>query len=222
MTTKHQYPSFLELTHIVPPVDELIAGYNKLKTREKSESDMRFSSIRPALSAAFPFASNGYDYVAVTDIREDLKHTVVTASPSAMYKLAMRGQAPAMDDRNYTQIKDDVPESLVKFLSQFRGQVARCRFATLKSRQTIYQHIDTALDHTVRVHVPLITDKFNLFGIVDATGNVTVRHLEVGKVYFVNTALQHFVINSSRDTDRTHLVVNLNSMEDIKEAELTN
>lgn len=214
---KRQLPLFEELSHIKVPVDELLLVYLRLRERKNEPTEYRFADIRETLAASFPFKENGYEYVAITDIDPSLRDTVVKASPREMYRKAMRGEAMAMDDRNYTHFREDVPEEMRAFLKQFRGQVSRVRFATLKRRMTIHEHIDNDVHHTVRVHVPLITDKHSLFGIRNPlTDQVEVRHLEVGKVYFVNTACGHFVVNGSSHLDRTHLVVNLNSMEDLR------
>lgn len=214
--TKRTLPLFSELSHIDPMVDLLLGVFTRLKERKNEASEFRFADLREKLAEAFPFKENGYDYVAVTDIAPELKDTVLKASPREMYRKAMRGEAPAMDDRNYKHLREDVPAEMMSFLKQFRGEVSRVRYATLKSRMTIHEHIDNDVHHTIRVHVPLITDKYSLFGIRDPlTDEVTMRHLEVGKVYFVNTACGHLVVNGSRDVDRTHLVVNLNSWEDL-------
>jgi hypothetical protein len=213
---KRAMPLFQELTHIDPQVDVLRGVFEQLKERKNEKSEFRFAELRDKLAQAFPFQENGYDYVAVTDIDPALKDTVLKASPTEIYKKALRGQLPAMDDRNYKHFREDVPEEMRAFLKQFRGEVSRVRFATLKRRMTIHEHIDNDVHHTVRVHVPLITDKYSLFGIRDPwTDEVVVRHLEVGKVYFVNTACGHFVVNGSPHVDRTHLVINLNSLDDL-------
>ena len=214
---KRQFPLFQELTHINPQVDTLLSVFRKLKERKNEVSEFRFTDLREKLAQAFPFKENGYDYVAVTDIDPNLRDTILKASPLTMYKKALRGEAPAMDDRNYTHFREDVPEDMKVFLQQFRGKVSRVRFATLKRQMTIHEHIDNEVHHTVRVHVPLITDKYSLFGVRDPrTNEMTMRHLEVGKVYFVNTSCGHLVVNGSREIDRTHLVINLNSTEDLR------
>lgn len=212
---RRDVPEFLELPHIQVPVEKLREVWADLHASRKNEkTEFRFADIRSELAESFPFKDNGYDYVAVTDLDPALRDTVVKASSREMYKLGRRGLAAAMDDRQYTHFREDVPELLRTFLEQFKGQLARVRFATLKCRQTIYEHIDNDISHTVRVHVPLIADQWAVIG-VRGVGGLVVRHLEVGKVYFVNTSLPHFAMNSSRDVDRTHLVVNLNSLEDL-------
>lgn len=211
---RKEVPAFIELSKIVADVKALTSAYFLLKDRKNEATEFRFADIRPELSAAFPFSKNGYDYVALTDIDPSLRDTVLKGSPREIYKQARRGRAPALDDRNYTHFREDTPQAVRDFSSQFRAQVSRMRFATLKTRQTIYEHIDNDISHTVRVHVPLITDKMSLVGVREGD-TITVKHLEVGKVYFVNTSLPHFVINSSALVDRVHLVINLNSSEDL-------
>lgn len=214
MLNRKEFPFFKELTHIKVDVEELLKVYQTLKDRKNEQSEFRFAEIRSELAKSFPFKENNYDYVAVTDIDPSLRDTAKTASPLQMMKMVRDGTAPALDDRNYTQLREDVPDYMRVFLSQFLGKVSRVRFATLKPLATIYEHIDNNVTHTARVHVPLITDEFNLFG-VRHKDEIQVKHLEVGHVYFVNTAVSHFVINSSKTVARTHLVINLNSLEDI-------
>lgn len=211
---KRNLPPLIELEHIKPNVQELIDAYEFLKHRKNNTYEMKFAEIRDELAKRFPFETDGYDYVVLTDIDEHLKKTIIKDTPIQMYKRVMRGEAPALDCRNYVNFKEDVPESVRNFLGQFNGQVSRTRFAVLKSRQTIYEHADNGVHHTIRVHVPLITDEQNLFLIRTKDQGVVVKHLEVGKVYYTNTALPHSVINSS-DIDRLHMVISLNSLEDI-------
>jgi hypothetical protein len=205
------------LTHIDARPEFLVEVFNKLKDRKNETSEFRFGEIRSKLAAAFPFDQNGYDYVAITDIKESLKDSVLTASPSEMYKAAKRGLAAAMDDRNYTEFRPDIPEELKEYLTQFKGEVSRTRFATLKTRKTIYEHIDNDAEHTIRIHIPIFTDKYSLFGVRLPSGETQTLHMKVGSVYFLNTGLPHWVINGSPDVDRTHLIVNLNSTEDIRD-----
>lgn len=217
MTTfrKRHLSPFIELPHIVSNVEELIDAYKILQHRTNDAYEMQFAEIRDELAKRFPFEDNGYDYIVITDIDNTLKDTIVKESPRQMYMKVMRGLAPALDCRNYINYREDVPESVRNFLSQFKGQVSRTRFAVLKSRKTIYEHADNGVNHTIRIHVPLITDDKNLFFIQSKTGLV-YKNLEAGKVYYTNTALPHFVINNS-DIDRLHLVISLNSLDDLLE-----
>lgn len=211
---KRNLPPFIELSHIHTNTQELIDAYESLRHRKNNSYEMKFAEIRDDLAKRFPFETNGYDYVVLTDIDDDLKKIIIKDSPIQMYKKVMRGEAPALDCRNYVNFKEDVPESVRSFLNQFKGQVSRTRFAVLKSRQTIYEHADNGVHHTIRVHVPLITDDQNLFLIRTKNQGVVVKQLEVGKVYYTNTALPHSVINSS-DIDRLHMVISLNSLDDL-------
>lgn len=212
---KRNLPAFIELTHIIPNVEELITAFNQLSHRKNGAYELQFAEIRDELAANFPFDKNGYDYVVVTDIDEQYKIDIKKESPIQMYKKVMRGQAPALDCRNYVNFKDDIPKSVKIFLQQFKGQVSRTRFAVLKSKMTIYEHADNGVHHTIRIHVPLISDDKNLFFIKTANG-LEHKYLEPGKVYYTNTALPHFVINNS-DIDRLHLVLSLNSLDDVLE-----
>lgn len=207
-------PSFIQLPHIVPPVNDLISAYNLLSIRANDEQFYTYADIKNNVAASFPIKENGYKYVSITDIDEALKDTWAKKTPSQMYKMAARGLAPALDDRNYTQIKKDVPESVIDFLKQFKGQVSRTRFAVLGAHKTIKDHIDNDLYHTIRVHVPLITDIYNIFAIKDSLGKYSYLNMEVGKAYFINAAMSHFVVNGSAQ-DRLHLIINLNTHEDL-------
>jgi len=212
---KRNLPAFIELPHIVPNVDDLIKSFDQLSHRKNNSYEMQFAEIRDELASNFPFEKNGYDYVVVTDIDEQYKIDIKKESPIQMYKNVMRGKAPALDCRNYVNFKEDVPIAVREFLQQFKGQVSRTRFAVLKSKMTIYEHADNGIHHTIRVHVPLISDDKNLFFIRSANG-IEYKYLEPGKVYYTNTALPHFVINNS-NIDRLHLVLSLNSLDDIVE-----
>lgn len=219
---KNDLPPFAQLFHITPDLPELLKAYEGLKDRKNESSDFRFAEIRPELAQQFPFDVQGYDYVSLTDIAPELKNTAIKASPREMYKMALRGQAPALDDRNYKHFREDVPKSLVDFTRQFKGEVSRVRFATLKARNTIYEHIDNNVHHTIRIHIPLITDPRAVFG-VRQNNQLHTLHMEAGSVWFLNTALSHCVVNSS-PVDRVHLIVNLSSLDDLKlalEPELT-
>ena len=211
---RHQLPACVELTHIHPNVEVLIAAYNKIAHRKNDEQFYQYAEIKPATAAAFPIPEGGYEYTAVTDISNALRDQWQTASPQQMYKWAARGNAPALDDRNFTNIMDDVPIELRGFLQQFRGAVSRTRFAVLKSNHHIKEHIDNDVHHTIRIHIPLISDQYCVFGARTKNTGLEYFNMEVGKVYFLNSAIPHFVINGSPN-DRLHLIVNLNDTSDL-------
>ena len=214
MITKNNLPPFIELTHILPDVAKLIESYNSISHRTNDEQFYQYADIKPYTASAFPIKENGYTYTSVTDISTELKNQWKSASPMQMYKWAARGLAPALDDRNFTEIIPDIPEYVCNFLGTFKGVVSRTRYAVLRKGHTIKEHIDNDIHHTIRIHIPLITDQYCIFGVRPKSGTFQYVHMEVGKVYFLNAALPHLAINAGQQ-DRLHFIVNLNTHEDI-------
>ena len=211
---RHNTPALIELTHLTVPVAELVAAHNQLKHRSNDEQFYQYSDIKSNVADAFPIKTGQYGYVGITDIAEDQKALWNRASPREMYKMVARGEAPALDDRNYTVMREDVPESVRAFLGQFRGTISRTRFAVLGAHSSIKEHVDNDINHTIRIHVPLISSKYCVSGFRTMPNVYEHYVMEVGKAYFFNAAIPHYVINGG-DEYRLHLIVNLNTHEDL-------
>lgn len=91
------------------------------------------------------------------------------------------------------------------------GKFISILFARLKPQGELKPHIDGGISvvHNHDVHVPITTNKDCIFTV----GNMT-EHLEVGKIYELNNAIEHSVQNGN--TPRIHLIVEWHNPELVK------
>jgi hypothetical protein len=228
---KYDFPNFGELD-LRFDVAQLILDAKKLANLPADTRYDELISSRSYIASHFPIKESGYVYTPVTRFKMNMTEQKVgvdlksIAKESGLkqfhrgYSSGSSSYVPELDERRYTNIPDDLPPYLASALRSFTGQVGRTRFALLKTNQKIKEHVDNNLDHTVRIHIPLITNKDCIF-CVNRAGVRELKHLPAdGRAFFVNTAFPHKVENNGVE-DRLHLIVNLNTQHDIHHLCLT-
>jgi hypothetical protein len=101
-----------------------------------------------------------------------------------------------------------------KVLGQFKGAPTRMRLVKLCAGASITPHIDYDPSYSVRVIIPILTEKecVNLFWVKN---NIESVSMENGKAYFLNTGYKHAVINYSGH-DRYTFMITLKNTNDIE------
>lgn len=208
-------------------VPDLLTDYEDFS--ERLESDQieiqKLINARSYIANHFPFSENAYQYLPITKTALNMDDKLSELEPLQnsnklrQFKLGYDqfnpDYNPYIDDRLYSIIPPEVPAEIKKILHSFKASVSRSRFAVLKAGHQIKEHVDNNLDHSVRIHIPLVTSDECVFG-VRRRGVVETKNLPAdGSVYFVNTAFPHFVSNQG-PVDRIHLIINLNGLEDIE------
>lgn len=98
---------------------------------------------------------------------------------------------------------------------QFKAKVTRVRLTKLPPKKDLVFHIDYDPSYAVRVVVPIYTNK-QVKNLFKWDGKVESYFLEEGKAYFLNTGIEHAVINES-DEPRIALIFSLDGQEDIQQ-----
>ena len=97
---------------------------------------------------------------------------------------------------------------------QFKAQVTRVRLTKLPPKKDLVYHIDYDPSYAVRVVVPIYTNK-NVINKFKWNGQEETYFLQAGKAYFLNTGIEHTVINEGSDP-RIALIFSLFGQEDIQ------
>lgn len=121
---------------------------------------------------------------------------------------------PVLDERRYTKRKDICTGYWNDILDTFKAPVTRTRFAYMAPGHKIKPHIDYNTTYSIRVHIPIITNKNALMFVKDKTGVHEMHMPANGSVWFLNTGMTHWVENNG-DQGRVHLVISLNGQEDL-------
>jgi hypothetical protein len=100
-----------------------------------------------------------------------------------------------------------------KIVNKFRGMPTRMRLVKLKAGASITPHIDYDPSYSVRVIIPILSEKecVNLFWVKNKVEAVTFKP---GQAYFLNTGFKHAVINYS-DKDRYTFMITVRTTKDI-------
>lgn len=111
---------------------------------------------------------------------------------------------------------EDFKNSYFKYITdQFIAPVTRVRLTKLPPKKDLVYHIDYDPSYAVRVIVPIYTNELvkNKF---KWNGQEESYYLEAGKAYFLNTGIEHAVVNDS-DEPRIALIFSLNGQDDIQD-----
>jgi len=121
---------------------------------------------------------------------------------------------PVMDERRYTKRKSICTGYWNDILDAFKAPVTRTRFAYMAPGHSIKPHIDYNTTYSVRVHIPIITNKGAVMCVKDKNGVQKIHMPADGSVYFLNTGITHWAENNGSE-GRIHLVISLNGQEDL-------
>lgn len=121
---------------------------------------------------------------------------------------------PQLDERNYCVPNERAKGAFLEILKSFKAKFTRVRLAVLMPGFEGQPHIDYNTDYSIRVHIPIVTNKDATFSYV-VGGKTEEFHMPAdGSMWYVNTGYTHFVKNLGTEP-RLHLVVNLESQEDL-------
>jgi hypothetical protein len=109
---------------------------------------------------------------------------------------------------------EDFKTSYFKTITdQFKSPVTRVRLTKLPAKKDLVYHIDYDPTYAVRVVVPIYTNP-NVKNLFKWNGVEESYYLEEGKAYFINTGIEHAVVNES-DIPRIALLFSLDGQEDL-------
>ena len=100
-----------------------------------------------------------------------------------------------------------------KITDQFKAPVTRVRLTKLPAHKDLVYHIDYDPTYAVRCVVPIYTNK-NVKNLFRINGKEETYFLEEGKAYFLNTGIEHAVVNDSNEP-RIALLFSLDGQEDL-------
>ena len=122
-----------------------------------------------------------------------------------------------MDERQYSKIKSWVAGTyLEKVISTFKGFVTRVRVARMEPGCVISEHIDYNTDYSIRVHLPLRTNKKCGFYVKRDIKKDYISMPADGCCWFLNQGYRHSAWNQG-DCPRDHLVFSIVGQEDLLE-----
>lgn len=121
---------------------------------------------------------------------------------------------PVLDERRYTKRKGICTGYWNDILDTFKAPVTRTRFAYMAPGHKIKPHIDYNTTYSIRVHIPIITNKAAFMFVKNKDGVHKMHMPADGSVWFLNTGMTHWVENNGND-GRVHLVISLNGQGDL-------
>jgi len=104
-----------------------------------------------------------------------------------------------------------------EIMDTFKGQVTRVRLARMLPNTKIEAHIDYDTTYSIRVQVPVFTNK-DVFFYTQRVGEDVIEKLHMpanGSCWFSNPGMLHWVENNGL-TDRIHLIVSIKGQEDLE------
>ncbi len=201
MKRRQELPSYLRLNHKFD-IDKLRKCYEENKHHMESKWD------------AITVHCAADRYIDV----DDLKYTASALTKFEDNGFAIRGKKK-YDERNYTQVLDWVKGTYFEeVLNSFSGKPSRARILTMLPGGKLLPHIDYNTDYNIRIHIPIYTNSWALFGTRRQGEEVVVHHMPAdGHCWFVNVGWEHSAWNFG-DTPRVHLIFAMNNQEDIEDA----
>lgn len=120
------------------------------------------------------------------------------------------------EEMYWNKPSEDYKTSYFKEITdQFIAPVTRVRLTKLPPKKDLIFHVDYDPSYAVRVVIPIYTNK-QVKNLFKWKGQDKSYFLEEGKAYFLNTGIEHAVINESNDP-RIALIFSLDGQEDIQE-----
>ena len=113
------------------------------------------------------------------------------------------------DGRAYSVLKPDLPDYFRHVCNMFTPHRERVILAKMGPGKVLEPHMDHDTTLSVRFHIPIITDPRSM--MLYGEGHM-VHWPADGSVYFLNQGLKHGVYNGS-DTERVHLIINMDSQD---------
>lgn len=101
-----------------------------------------------------------------------------------------------------------------KITDQFRAPVTRVRLTKLPPGKDLVYHVDYDPTYAVRCIVPIYTNP-NVKNMFRVNGEEISYYLEEGNAYFINTGIEHAVVNAS-EYPRIALLFSLDGQEDLE------
>lgn len=124
---------------------------------------------------------------------------------------------PNDDERNYNKLNDLCSDFWKNIRSTFKSPVTRMRLAKMSPHSKIAAHKDYDTDYSIRVHIPIFTNKDCFFFMKrPGSSKISSKHMEAnGSCWFFNQGMEHWVINGG-DEERIHLILSINGQEDLE------
>lgn len=145
----------------------------------------------------------------ILDRRKAIRQATTVDSPDYL---------PQLDERNYCIPNQHARGMMLEILKSFKARFTRSRLAVLMPGFEGKPHIDYNTDYSIRIHIPIFTNEKSHFCYVKKDGSVEAVHMPAdGRMWFVNNGYTHYVTNLGQ-SPRLHIVVNLETQEDLYEA----
>lgn len=187
-----------------------------------SETHAKFINEEEAKNKPGHFNGKMYRQLAITSFDHQTYPGINLMAPIKNKRKAIRtacnknspDYCPQLDERNYCIPNSLARGALLDILKSFRAKFTRSRLAVLMPGFEGKPHIDYNTDYSIRIHIPIFTNEGCTFNYVTNNGLVTSHMPADGRMWFINTGYTHYVSNSGTEP-RLHLVVNLESQEDL-------
>ncbi len=196
-----------EYTHLCNQYNQT---HRKFVTQEELQKPRcHYNGKKYRQLALTSFDTKQFPQVSLIDPIPNLRHAIRFAS-----NVNSPNYLPQLDERNYCVPNGFAKGIIGEILASFKAKYTRSRLAVLQPGFEGQPHIDYNTSYSIRVHIPIFTNPEALF-IYDKDGKIIEQHMPAdGRFWAVNTGYTHYVVNRG-STPRLHLVVNLESQEDL-------
>ena len=200
------------------------AEYGKLCKEKRSLHGRFLHDKELKLQENEAYNSEYYKQLSLTEFDSKKYNIDPSNNVFKSYKISSKTDSkyynPILDERNYTKKKDICTGYWNEILDTFKAPFTRTRFAYLAPHFSIKPHIDYNTNYSIRVHIPIITNKDARLWVKHKCGKIESIHCPAdGGVYFMNTGLTHWASNDG-SKERIHLVISLAGQEDLHEAQI--
>ena len=155
-----------------------------------------------------------FNFDDVLNLNDEISYFTSLDIKKGKYEIDYSG----LDNRNAQDLPNE-PKTFEnsyfkKITDQFIAPVTRVRLTKLPPKKDLLFHVDYDPSYAVRVVVPIYTNKHvkNLFRWNGKEENYFLEH---GKAYFLNTGIEHAVVNESNEP-RIALIFSLDGQADIQ------
>jgi hypothetical protein len=194
--------------------ESLIRGREHL-LEKFADSDGKFTTYNQIVLTEFDRET--YEGIAEQTVEEIADKSV--NQKYSRYKRDVLEIVAEQNEKNYGKFRSiiDGLDSTQALLKSFKNKVTRARFARLAAGADIRPHIDNNVNYGVRYHLALDTND-DCFLAVRRNPTQEYEYFHVpadGHLYYLNVGFEHYAVNNGT-TDRVHLVIGVNGLDDLK------
>lgn len=156
-----------------------------------------------------------YQQISLVDFDESYDLTQRVEKSGTRWDDLIAKNNPRADERFFRKRHKDLPEYFNFVLDTIgKNIVHRSRFAKLAPYSKVKPHIDYNTEYSIRLHIPIITNEYCIFGGIDpVTNKPEESHFPAdGSVWFINPGVKHWAENNGPE-ERVHLIISVDSQE---------